>query len=111
MYQLYLGNKNYSSWSLRGFLAMKLSGAPFVERMVSLSGTGDPSPGNRAFSPTGRVPLSARRRNGRVGFAVDCGIPRRAASRNVACRSGDARVGSLGRRRNALGFSRRCATR
>jgi glutathione S-transferase len=56
MYQLYLGNKNYSSWSLRGFLAMKLSGAPFVERMVSLSGTGDPSPGNRAFSPTGRVP-------------------------------------------------------
>jgi len=56
MHQLYLGNKNYSSWSLRGFLAMKLSGAPFVERMVSLSGTGDPSPGNRAFSPTGRVP-------------------------------------------------------
>ena len=56
MYQLYLGNKNYSSWSLRGFLAMKLSGAPFVERMVSLSGTGDPNPGNRAFSPTGRVP-------------------------------------------------------
>ena len=56
MYQLYLGNKNYSSWSLRGFLAMKLSGAPFAERMVSLSGTGEPSPGNRSFSPTGRVP-------------------------------------------------------
>jgi glutathione S-transferase len=56
MYQLYLGNKNYSSWSLRGFLAMKLSGAPFTERMVSLSGTGEPNPGNRSFSPTGRVP-------------------------------------------------------
>jgi len=56
MYQLYLGNKNYSSWSLRGFLAMKLSGAPFAERMVSLSGTGDPNPGNRSFSPTRRVP-------------------------------------------------------
>jgi len=56
MYQLYLGNKNYSSWSLRGFLAMKLSGAPFAERMVSLSGTSEPNPGNRSFSPTGRVP-------------------------------------------------------
>ena len=56
MYQLYLGNKNYSSWSLRGFLAMKLSGAPFVEQPVSLSNTGEPNPGNRSFSPTGRVP-------------------------------------------------------
>jgi glutathione S-transferase len=51
MYQLYLGNKNYSSWSLRGFLAMKLSGAPFAERPVSL---GDH--GGRPFTPTGRVP-------------------------------------------------------
>ena len=51
MYQLYLGNKNYSSWSLRGFLAMKLSGAPFAERMVSLA-----NHGNRSFTPTGRVP-------------------------------------------------------
>ncbi len=56
MYQLYIGNKNYSSWSLRGFLAMKLSGAPFAERIVSLSGTAEPNPGNRSFSPTGRVP-------------------------------------------------------
>ena len=29
MYTLYIGNKNYSSWSLRGWLATKLSGAPF----------------------------------------------------------------------------------
>jgi glutathione S-transferase len=56
MYQLYLGNKNYSSWSLRGFLAMKLSGAPFTERMVSLSGASEPNASNRSFSPTGRVP-------------------------------------------------------
>jgi glutathione S-transferase len=56
MYELYLGNKNYSSWSLRGFLAMKLSGAPFAQRPVSLSGTGEPVPSNRSFSPTGRVP-------------------------------------------------------
>ena len=39
MYTLYLGNKNYSTWSLRGWLAAKLSGAPFREVMVTLSGT------------------------------------------------------------------------
>ena len=56
MYAIYLGNKTYSSWSLRGYLAMRLSGAPFTERRVSLSGESQPNPANRAFSPTGRVP-------------------------------------------------------
>jgi glutathione S-transferase len=56
MYTIYLGNKNYSSWSLRGWLAMKLSGAPFAEVMVSLSSEGTLDPANRAFSPTARVP-------------------------------------------------------
>jgi glutathione S-transferase len=54
MYTLYLGNKNYSSWSLRGWLATKLSGAPFREVMVQLSGTHNPD--WRRFSPTARVP-------------------------------------------------------
>src|SRR6185295_5974095 len=56
MYTIYLGNKNYSSWSLRGFVAMMLSGAPFTEVMVSLSGESEPNASNRSFSPTGRVP-------------------------------------------------------
>ncbi len=56
MYKLYLGNKNYSSWSLRGWLVMMLSRAPFKEVMVSLSGEGTPNPAIRAFSPTARVP-------------------------------------------------------
>ena len=56
MYTLYLGNKNYSSWSLRGFFAAKLSGAPFTERMIALSGGAEPNPANRAFSPSLRVP-------------------------------------------------------
>ena len=30
-YTLYIGNKNYSSWSLRGWLVAKLSGEPFEE--------------------------------------------------------------------------------
>ena len=52
---LYLGNRNYSSWSLRGWLAVKLSGIACDERMVALSG--DPHPAWRAFSPSCRVPV------------------------------------------------------
>ncbi len=55
MYKLYIGNKNYSSWSLRGWLAAKLSGAPFEETMVGLTGTGY-NPANLRFSPSARVP-------------------------------------------------------
>jgi glutathione S-transferase len=56
MYTLYVGNKNYSSWSLRGWLAMMLSRAPFTEVMVSLTGEGTTNPAIRAFSPSARVP-------------------------------------------------------
>ena len=56
MYILYLGNKNYSSWSLRGWLAMRLARAPFKEMMVALSGEAQPNPANRSFSPSARVP-------------------------------------------------------
>jgi len=56
MYTLYVGNKNYSSWSLRGWLAMMLSRAPFTEVMVSLTGEGTTNPAIRAFSPNARVP-------------------------------------------------------
>ena len=55
MYTLYIGNRNYSSWSLRGWLATKLSGAPFREVPVQLVGRG-PNPANRTFSPSGLVP-------------------------------------------------------
>lgn len=34
--KLVIGNKNYSSWSLRGWLAVKQSGLPFEEIMVPL---------------------------------------------------------------------------
>jgi glutathione S-transferase len=54
MYTLYIGNKNYSSWSLRGWLATKLSGAPFREVGIQLRGTYNLD--NRAFSPTALVP-------------------------------------------------------
>ncbi|MEP7205818.1 MAG: glutathione S-transferase family protein [Casimicrobiaceae bacterium] len=54
MLNLYIGNKNYSSWSLRGWLAVKLSGEPFRETMVPL--VGGYNPRNRTFSPSTRVP-------------------------------------------------------
>ncbi|MBK7332948.1 MAG: glutathione S-transferase family protein [Betaproteobacteria bacterium] len=55
MLTLYLGNKNYSSWSLRGWFVAKLSGAPFREVGVQLVGRGR-NPANRGFSPSGFVP-------------------------------------------------------
>ncbi|MEO6927685.1 MAG: glutathione S-transferase family protein [Casimicrobiaceae bacterium] len=55
MYKLYIANKNYSSWSLRGWLATKLSGAPFKEVGVQLSGSGY-SASYLDFSPSGMVP-------------------------------------------------------
>jgi len=53
-YTLYIGNKNYSSWSLRGWLALKLTGAPFREVKIQLRGTFNPD--NRSFSPSAMVP-------------------------------------------------------
>jgi glutathione S-transferase len=53
--KLYIGNRNYSSWSLRGWLVTRLSGEPFDEVNVPLTGI-TPSPANLAFSPSGLVP-------------------------------------------------------
>ena len=54
MTTIYIGNKNYSSWSLRGWLAVKLAGIPYDERLVPLSGSFNPD--WKAFSPSQRVP-------------------------------------------------------
>jgi glutathione S-transferase len=52
---LYLGNKNYSSWSLRPWLALKQAGIAFDEVVIPLY-----QPGSREtvlkYSPSGRVP-------------------------------------------------------
>ncbi|HEV7578537.1 MAG TPA: glutathione S-transferase family protein [Caldimonas sp.] len=57
--QLYIGNKNYSSWSLRPWLLMKQAGIEFTERPLRLDWA-DGSPFKAtllALAPTGRVPL------------------------------------------------------
>jgi glutathione S-transferase len=55
VYELYVGNKNYSSWSLRPWVLMRTLAIPFVEHVVTFE------PGTswakfRAFSPSGKVP-------------------------------------------------------
>jgi glutathione S-transferase len=55
MYTLYIANKTYSSWSLRGWLCAKLSGAPFQTIEAPLGGK-QPNPAYLAFSPGGLVP-------------------------------------------------------
>lgn len=51
----YHGNKNYSSWSMRGWLALKLAGADFEEVGFHLGQQGVREK-IRQHSPTGKVP-------------------------------------------------------
>lgn len=52
---LVIGNKNYSSWSLRPWLAMKGLGIPFQEQRIPLYVEGAKEK-LRAYSPAGKVP-------------------------------------------------------
>jgi glutathione S-transferase len=54
MYQLFIANKNYSSWSLRPWVLMRELGIPFKEMLVPFSGSNASTFG--VFSPTGKVP-------------------------------------------------------
>ncbi len=51
---LYLGTKRYSSWSLRGWLAVRLAGLDVTEEMIALAGGSTPAV--KAASPSGFVP-------------------------------------------------------
>jgi glutathione S-transferase len=53
---LVIGNKNYSSWSLRPWLAMKQGGLDFKEIRIPLN-TPDSYQQIRRYSPSGRVPV------------------------------------------------------
>lgn len=55
MFDLYLGNKNYSSWSLRPWLLMKHFGIPFAEHLVSVAGR-DYNPALKPLAGNARVP-------------------------------------------------------
>jgi len=52
---LVIGNKNYSSWSLRPWLAMKVLGIPFEEKRIPLYGP-ESKRELLQYSPAGKVP-------------------------------------------------------
>jgi glutathione S-transferase len=57
MYELYIANKNYSSWSLRPWVLMSELAIPFEERTVLFDDRqGSSWASFREFSPTGQVP-------------------------------------------------------
>ena len=53
---LYLGNKNYSSWSFRPWIAMEAAGVPFTDRVIPFDFAGG-NPEFKTISPTGKVPV------------------------------------------------------
>src|SRR3982074_977826 len=55
---LTIGNKNYSSWSFRPWIAMQVAGIPFDEEVISLDAK-DFKPRVTKVSGTGKVPALA----------------------------------------------------
>jgi glutathione S-transferase len=56
--KLIIGNKNYSSWSFRPWIAMKVAGIAFEEEVISLNAA-DFKPRVTTISGTGKVPALA----------------------------------------------------
>ena len=69
MLQLYIGNKNYSSWSMRAGVLLKQAGIPFEEHLIEFDTFGDATSDFKQavlkISPAGRVPTLVDE-----GFAV-----------------------------------------
>ena len=69
MLTLYIGNKNYSSWSMRPWVLLKQAGIPFEERKIRFDPMDDPDSDLKKavlkVSPAGRVPVLVDE-----GFAV-----------------------------------------
>src|SRR4051812_40809566 len=60
MLKLYIGNKNYSSWSMRPWVLLKQAGIPFDEVMVrfdAFSGDSEFKRTVQSINPAGRVPV------------------------------------------------------
>ena len=60
MLKLYIGNKNYSSWSMRSWMLLRQAGIPFEEVMLrfdSFDGDSQFKSAIARVSPVGRVPV------------------------------------------------------
>ena len=59
-FTLVIGNKNYSSWSLRGWLMARIAGIEFEEQLIPLD-LPETQPAIRKHSPSGRLPVLLHR--------------------------------------------------
>ncbi len=62
MLKLYIGNKNYSSWSMRSWVLLRQAGIPFEEVMVRFDSFAEDGKSSfkttlKALTPTGKVPV------------------------------------------------------
>lgn len=55
MLELFIANKNYSSWSLRPWLLLRELAIPFEERLMPFPSSGEANP-FLGFSPSGKLP-------------------------------------------------------
>jgi glutathione S-transferase len=67
---IYVGEKNISSWSMRGFLALATKGLEFEEKTILLREDKDRSR-RRAVSPTGKCPALHHTVNGQTRVIPD----------------------------------------
>jgi glutathione S-transferase len=71
MYTLIVGTKEWSSWSLRPYVALRATGAPFEEVLIQLRQqnlTGDEI---KRYSKAGRVPILRIQEDGREAIVWD----------------------------------------
>ena len=108
MYELYIGNKNYSSWSLRPWVLMRALAIPFVEHVVTF----------RSGHELGEVPCVLAERQGAVpgrrhdrglGFHGHRRVPRGAPCGRLAAWIRSRAPGHAARPRKCTRASRRCA--
>ena len=84
---LTISSKNYSSWSLRGWLLCRMAGLKFVEEVVPVD-----DPTNRAelllLSPSILVPCLTHQRHQDLGHSGDRRISQRGAAEGGAVAGG-----------------------
>ncbi len=107
---LVIGNKNYSSWSMRPWIGMKAAGIAFDETVISLNAP-DFKPRLAKLSGTGKVPVLI---DGDIQVWESLAILEYVAgeisrSRPVARRRGGARARPRASRTRCMPASCRCA--
>ncbi len=88
MLKLYIGSKNYSSWSMRPWVLMRQAGIPFEEVMLRFDSFAPDSQLKRSIaevSPAGKVPVLVDDGFADLGHAGHRRVPGRAVPRTRRC--------------------------